>query len=55
MISDALIKIMICPKCQSDLKYNKEENNLQCNNCETVYRIEKNIPIIIIDENKLNE
>lgn len=50
MIQEALLKIIICPKCQSELEYNKEEYNLKCTNCEAVYRIENDIPIMIIEE-----
>ncbi|MBU1299411.1 MAG: Trm112 family protein [Bacteroidetes bacterium] len=52
MIQEALLKIIICPKCQSDLEYNKEEYNLKCTNCEEIYRIENDIPIMIIEEKK---
>ena len=50
MISEELFKILACPKCKGDLKYDRENDKLICNNCRLKYEIEDDIPIMLIDE-----
>jgi len=45
-----LLEILACPKCKGDLEYRPEENVLICWNCKLRYRIEDDIPIMLIDE-----
>lgn len=50
MLNKKLLDILACPKCKGDLEYNKEENTLICNKCRLRYKIEEDIPIMLIDE-----
>ncbi|MDP2208716.1 MAG: Trm112 family protein [Bacteroidota bacterium] len=50
MIAKNLLDILICPKCHEQLEYKSELNNLNCNGCGKVYRIENDIPIMILEE-----
>ncbi len=50
MLNKKLLDILACPKCKGDLEYKKEENTLICHKCRLRYRIEENIPIMLIDE-----
>ncbi len=43
-----LIEILACPKCKGDLEYKK--NSLICLKCKLKYRIEDDIPIMLVDE-----
>lgn len=45
-----LLEILACPKCKGDLEYRPEENVLICWKCKLRYRIEDDIPIMLIDE-----
>lgn len=47
-----LLDILACPKCKGDLIYTntKKEHSLTCNACKLKYRIEDDIPIMLIDE-----
>jgi len=45
-----LLEIMACPKCKGDLDFKKKENSLLCNKCRLKYRIEDDIPVMLIDE-----
>jgi len=45
-----ILKIICCPKCKGDLEYKKEKDVLICRKCELVYKIEDDIPIMLIDE-----
>ena len=50
MIDEELLKILVCPKCKGDLEYKPEPERLICNNCRLIYRIEDNIPNMLIEE-----
>ena len=66
MLDKELLDILACPKCKSevkekdengkevvkviDLEYDSENNFLICHNCRLKYRIEDDIPIMLIDE-----
>lgn len=52
MIDEKLLKIIVCPKCKSDLIYDKERNILICKSCVVFYPIEDNIPILLEEEAK---
>ena len=45
-----LLEILVCPKCRGDLEYRETEQELRCPACRLVYRIEQDIPILLIDE-----
>ncbi|MFH0860245.1 MAG: Trm112 family protein [Candidatus Altiarchaeota archaeon] len=47
-----LLDILACPKCKGDLEYvnNKKEHYLTCHACKLKYRVEDDIPIMLIDE-----
>lgn len=49
-ISKELLDILACPQCKGDIYLNESENGLICNNCKLLYRIEDDIPIMLIDE-----
>ena len=50
MLDKELLEILACPKCKGDLDYKPEEDQLICNACRLKYRIEDDIPIMLIDE-----
>ncbi len=47
-----LLDILACPKCKGDLEYvnTKKEHALICRKCKLKYRVEDDIPIMLIDE-----
>jgi uncharacterized protein YbaR (Trm112 family) len=45
-----LLEILVCPKCRGELEYRPEERSLLCNECRLRYRIEEDIPVMLIDE-----
>lgn len=50
MLDQRLLDILACPKCKGDLEYKKDDNKLLCHKCKLAYRIEDDIPIMLIDE-----
>ena len=49
-IDPKLLEILVCPKCRSELAYNEAEQTLTCDRCRLRYRIEDDIPVMLIDE-----
>lgn len=52
MISNELLDILACPKCKNKVSLNKENNGLICEQCNLLYEIRDDIPIMLIDEAK---
>ncbi|MCC6012679.1 Trm112 family protein [Candidatus Caldipriscus sp.] len=52
MLSKELLEVIACPKCKGDLIYCPKMNELRCLNCKVKYRIEDDIPILLIEEAK---
>jgi uncharacterized protein YbaR (Trm112 family) len=50
VLNKKLLDILACPKCKGDLEYKEEENRLICNNCRLRFKIDEDIPIMLIDE-----
>lgn len=45
-----LLDILICPKCKRELQYNEKDAQLLCIGCRLIYRIEDDIPIMLVEE-----
>lgn len=46
-----LLDLLVCPKCKGDLEYRATpEETLDCHRCQLRYRVEDDIPIMLIDE-----
>ena len=50
MLDKELLDILACPKCKGDLEYDKDKQTLACQACRLKYRVEDDIPIMLIDE-----
>ena len=49
-IDKELLNILACPKCQGKLTLEEDKSGLICEHCRLKYRIEDEIPIMLIDE-----
>ncbi len=49
-ISEELLSILACPKCKGQVHYNADQTGLVCDHCHLQYRIEDDIPVMLIDE-----
>jgi hypothetical protein len=45
-----LLEILVCPKCRGELEYVERESELRCPHCRLRYRVEDDIPVLLIDE-----
>jgi uncharacterized protein YbaR (Trm112 family) len=52
MLSEKLLEILCCPIDHADLLYSPDQNILTCKKCNKIYRIENDIPIMLVDENE---
>lgn len=50
MLSKDLLDILVCPACKQALEYRQNPESLKCTHCHRVYRVEDNIPIMLVDE-----
>lgn len=49
-IDQALLEILVCPKCKGDIHLNERKDGLICENCRLLYEIREDIPIMLIEE-----
>jgi len=50
MIDQSLLDILACPKCKQEVEYDEAKDELVCHECRLKYRIEDDIPIMLVDE-----
>ena len=51
-IAPELKEILACPKCKGELEFRDSEDKIVCHNCKLVYRVEDDIPVMLVDEAK---
>jgi uncharacterized protein len=54
-ISKDLLDILVCPLCKADLELKPDQSGLKCVQCKRVYPIRDDIPVMLIDEAKIEE
>jgi hypothetical protein len=56
-ISPELLEILRCPKCKSEVKIKDDQSGLKCQNpdCALVYPIRDEIPVMLVDEAKVED
>ncbi len=45
-----LLEILACPKCKGNLQYKPKQERLECKKCRLAYKIEKGIPIMLVEK-----
>ena len=51
-LSAELKQILACPKCKGTLEFHEDEGQIHCKACKLAYRIEDDIPVMLVDEAK---
>jgi uncharacterized protein len=54
-ISKELLEILVCPVCKATVELQPDEKGLKCVKCRRVYPIRDEIPVMLIDEAKIEE
>lgn len=49
-VSKELLDILVCPLCKTPVKLTADEKGLKCATCHRVYPIRDNIPVMLVDE-----
>jgi uncharacterized protein YbaR (Trm112 family) len=49
-LAPELLEILVCPKCKGELEHRLDPEVLVCRSCRLIYRVEDDIPIMLIDE-----
>jgi len=52
-ISQELLDILVCPLCKVPVKLTADGQGLKCGQCRRVYPIKEGIPIMLVDEAKI--
>jgi uncharacterized protein len=53
MIAKDLLEILVCPACKQELEYRQNPESLKCKACHRVYAVKDDIPIMLVDEAKI--
>jgi uncharacterized protein len=53
MIAKELLEMLVCPACKQSLEYRQNPESLKCAQCHRVYLVKDDIPIMLIDEAKI--
>ena len=54
-VDPALLEILVCPACKAPVKLVREGAGLRCENCHRVYPIKDDIPVMLVDEAKVED
>jgi uncharacterized protein YbaR (Trm112 family) len=49
-LAPELKEILACPKCKGEVEFREDEKRILCTTCKLAYRIEDDIPVMVIDE-----
>jgi uncharacterized protein YbaR (Trm112 family) len=49
-LSPDLKEILACPRCKGELEFREEQREIRCPACRLVFRIEDDIPVMLLDE-----
>jgi uncharacterized protein len=54
-ISKDLLEILVCPICKAVVELKADQSGLKCVQCHRVYPIRDDIPVMLVDEAKIEE
>jgi uncharacterized protein YbaR (Trm112 family) len=54
-ISKDLLEILVCPMCKATVELKPDNSGLKCVECHRVYPIRDEIPVMLVDEAKIEE
>ena len=54
-ISPELLEILRCPACKGKVELKADQSGLKCVECRRVYPVRDEIPVMLVDEAKIEE
>ncbi len=52
-VSKELLDILVCPQCKTPVKLTADETGLKCSTCRRVFPIRDSIPVMLLDEARI--
>ena len=53
-VSQQLLDLLVCPLCKTPVKLTSDEKGLKCGTCRRVYPVRDDIPVMLVDEAKID-
>ena len=54
-VSTELLELLVCPLCKSPLELKQDDKALKCHQCKHVFPIRDDIPVMLIEEARIEE
>lgn len=54
-ISQELLELLACPACKAKVELKPDGSGLKCVECKRVYPIQDDIPVMLVDEAKIEQ
>jgi hypothetical protein len=54
-VSKDLLDILVCPVCKATVELVHSDTGLKCTECKRVYPIRDDIPVMLVDEARIEE
>jgi len=54
-ISTELLELLVCPVCKTPVELKQDDKALKCGQCKRVYPIRDDIPVMLVDEARIEE
>ena len=54
-VSQELLDLLVCPLCKTPVKLTPDQAGLKCGVCKRVYPIREDIPVMLVDQAKIQE
>lgn len=52
-VSKQLLDILVCPQCKTPVKLTSDQQGLKCSTCRRVYPVRDDIPVMLVDEARI--
>ena len=52
-VSKQLLDILVCPLCKTPVKPTADQQGLKCSTCRRVYPVRDDIPVMLVDEARI--
>ena len=49
-LTEELLRILCCPACRGDLRYDAKADTLTCTRCGLIYEVKDGIPRLVVDD-----
>jgi uncharacterized protein len=54
-VAKELLELLVCPACRTPVNLTPDSQGLKCGTCRRVYPIREDIPVMLVDEAKIEE